>query len=149
MYRIPAFATGDKGDTGVLRSAGGGEMQPMAGSGRVLAVVGDPFFKSKIQETAKQTGVPMCFVTTEASLQEALSGGGVGLVVVDLGITSFDPISAIMVARSAGGVRTIAYVSHVDEDGQRAAVEAGCDAVLPKSVFTRDLPLILLQGAKP
>ncbi len=124
-------------------------MQPMAGSGKVLAVVGDLFFKSKIQETAKQTGVPLVFVTTEASLRKALSGGGVGLVVVDLGLTSFDPISAITVTRSAGGSRTIAYVSHVNEEAQRAAVEAGCDEVLPKSVLMRDLSLILLQGAKP
>jgi len=125
-------------------------MSPMAADQeRVLAVVGDLFFKSKIQETAKQAGVALTFVTTEASLREALAGGGVRLVIVDLGLTSFDPISAITITRSAGKVRTMAYVSHVNEGAQRAAAEAGCDAVLPKSVFTRELPRILLQGSGP
>jgi DNA-binding NarL/FixJ family response regulator len=126
------------------------ETRPMAADPeKVLAVVGDLFFKSKIHETAKQAGVRLAFVTTEASLREALAGGGVGLVVIDLGLTSIDPIVAIKAARSVAGVRTIAYVSHVTEGARSAAAEAGCDAVLPKSVFTRDLPRILLQGARP
>lgn len=124
-------------------------MEANAGRARVVAVVGDLFFRSKILETAKQTGVPVAFVTTLESLREELRAGEVALVIVDLGAASLDPIAAVSAARSAAGVRTVAYVSHVDEGARRKAAEAGCDSVLAKSAFTRDLPRILLQGAKP
>jgi CheY-like chemotaxis protein len=39
--------------------------------------------------------------------------------------------------------RVVAYGSHVDTDTLRAAREAGCDPVLPRSKFVEDLPLSL------
>jgi len=113
---------------------------------RVIAVVGDLFFKSKIAQTAGILGVPIVFATTEASLREALSDGGVSLVVVDLGVRSIEPAAAIAIARAASGVRSVAFASHVDEEAQRRAREAGCDQVMAKSAFTRDLALILESG---
>jgi DNA-binding NarL/FixJ family response regulator len=39
--------------------------------------------------------------------------------------------------------RVVAYGSHVDAAGLRAAREAGCDLVLPRSKFVEDLPTAL------
>jgi CheY-like chemotaxis protein len=115
------------------------------GQGRVVAVVGDLFFQSKIRQTAQNLGVAVAFATTEAGLGAALAEGGVRLVILDLGVRSLDPIAAIGRVRSSGGSRIVAFVSHVDEEAQRRAAEAGCAEILPKSAFTRDLARIL-QG---
>ncbi len=110
---------------------------------KAVAVVSDLFFKSKIQQTAEVLDLSVHFVSSEAALRDALAAGGVGLVIVDLGIRSVDPLAAIALAATAAGVRSVAFVSHVDEEAQRRAVEAGCHEVMPKSAFTRDLPRIL------
>jgi CheY-like chemotaxis protein len=39
--------------------------------------------------------------------------------------------------------RVVAYGSHVDAAGLRAAREAGCDVVLPRSKFVEELPVAL------
>ena len=41
--------------------------------------------------------------------------------------------------------RVVAYGSHVDADGLRAARLAGCDVVLPRSKFVEELPQALPQ----
>jgi CheY-like chemotaxis protein len=41
--------------------------------------------------------------------------------------------------------RVVAYGSHVDAAGLRAAREAGCDLVLPRSKFVEELPVSLPQ----
>jgi CheY-like chemotaxis protein len=41
--------------------------------------------------------------------------------------------------------RVVAYGSHVDAAGLRAAREAGCDLVLPRSKFVEELPVKLLE----
>lgn len=115
------------------------------GRGKVVAVVGDLFFKSRIQQTASALGVSITFATSEPALREALAAGDVGLVIVDLGVKPIDAASAIAIAKEAAGVGCVAFVSHVDEVAQRRAREAGCDEVMPKSSFTRDLASIL-QG---
>jgi CheY-like chemotaxis protein len=41
--------------------------------------------------------------------------------------------------------RVVAYGSHVDTEGLRAARSAGCDPVLPRSKFVEELPRALPQ----
>jgi CheY-like chemotaxis protein len=41
--------------------------------------------------------------------------------------------------------RVVAYGSHVDVDGLRAARAAGCEVVLPRSKFVEELPRALPQ----
>jgi CheY-like chemotaxis protein len=45
--------------------------------------------------------------------------------------------------------RVVAYGSHVDADGLRAARAAGCDPVLPRSKFVEELPRMLPQWLSP
>ena len=116
------------------------------GPSRVVAVVGDLIFRSRIRQTAEALGVPLTVAADEAALRKALDGDPVGLVVVDLAVGSIDPAAAIALARAHGAERTIAFVSHVDEESKRRAAEAGCEEILPRSAFTRDLPRILRGG---
>jgi len=114
--------------------------------GRVVAVVADLFFKSKIRETASQVGATLAFVSTLNDLARELAAGDVTLVVIDLGIRTIDPTSAIEAAMSSPGVRTVGYVSHVDDGARSRARAAGCEVILAKSAFSNDLPRILAPG---
>jgi hypothetical protein len=50
---------------------------------------------------------------------------------------------------SMGGPRVVAYGSHVDTATLRAAREAGCDPVLPRSKFVEELPSALPHWFTP
>jgi len=41
--------------------------------------------------------------------------------------------------------RVVAYGSHVDAAGLKAARDAGCDVVLPRSAFVEQLPVKLRE----
>jgi hypothetical protein len=43
-------------------------------------------------------------------------------------------------------VPTVGFLSHVQRDLAVAAREAGCDRVMARSAFTKDLPTILSEG---
>ncbi|MBI3450554.1 MAG: hypothetical protein HY049_16785 [Acidobacteria bacterium] len=118
-------------------------------AGRVVAVVSDLFFKSKIRETAAQAGVPLAFASTGDDLARELGAGDVTLVVIDLGIRTMEAASAIEAAVKHPGIRTVGYVSHVDDGAQSKARAAGCELILAKSAFSKDLPRILTRGAAP
>ena len=45
--------------------------------------------------------------------------------------------------------RVVAYASHVDTASLKAACDAGCDVVLPRSKFVADLPTALPEWLAP
>jgi PleD family two-component response regulator len=64
------------------------------------------------------------------------------LIIVDLHNQKFDPIDLARQLKSKeelSGVPLLGFFSHVNADLQRAALEAGYDQVIPRSVFSRDL----------
>jgi CheY-like chemotaxis protein len=109
----------------------------------VIAVVGDLFFRSKVQQIASSLGAEVALAPGEEALRDALGHAGPALLVLDLGIRSLDPLDVIARARSRGEIRTLAFVSHVEEDARRRALEAGCDLVVPKSALDRELSRLL------
>ena len=118
---------------------------------RVLAAVQDLFFMGKITAAAKRVGVPVEFVRQETELfqkTEAITGLLPGLLIVDLNNATPDPIE--MIARLKADplrkqVRIIGFLSHVQQDLKRRADQAGCDLVLPRSVFSQQLDDLLRQ----
>ncbi|HSK99024.1 MAG TPA: hypothetical protein VK869_01680 [Rubrobacteraceae bacterium] len=117
---------------------------------RVLAAVEDLLFKSKISETAKGLGVEATFPRNPQRLLEALRENPPDLLVLDLNSARFEPLEILRTIRSDAAtesVRTVGFLSHVQRDLALAAREAGCDRVVARSAFTRDLPKILAGGA--
>ena len=120
--------------------------EPVQSSGpRILAAVQDMFFAVKITAAAKRAGVDVEFVRDEkALLKEAVASPC--MVIVDLNHSALNPVELIgklkanPVAREA---RVIGYVSHVQGDLKREAERAGCDVVLPRSVFSQNLEDLL------
>ena len=121
----------------------------------VVAVVDDLFFVSKLQETARLVGAPLVIVRAADFRPDDLRRQKPALVIFDLNTTSGNAVELVRQLKSDAELKEIpvmAFFSHVQVELQRAAQEAGCDQILPRSQFTATLPQLLRQfapGAQP
>jgi PleD family two-component response regulator len=109
---------------------------------RVLAAVEDLLFKSKISETASTLGIEASFPRNPKRLLEALRESPPDLLVLDLNSARFEPLALLQTIRSDDATRevpTVGFLSHVQKDLAVAAREAGCDRIVARSAFTKDL----------
>lgn len=110
--------------------------------GRVVALMDDLFFQMKIAETAKHLGLELK-VATNGDALAALLDPAPQLVIVDLNARS-QPLAAIARVRGANkDLRVVGFLSHVQRDLAVQAQSAGCNEVLPRSLFTQNLAEIL------
>jgi PleD family two-component response regulator len=117
---------------------------------RVIAAVEDLLFRSKISETASSLGIEAAFPRNPRRLLEALRESPPDLLVLDLNSTRFEPLALLQTMKSEEAtedVPTVGFLSHVQKDLAVAARDAGCDRVVARSAFTRDLPKILARDA--
>lgn len=115
---------------------------------RVLAVVPDLFFAAKISATAKQTGTRLEFVNSSQDLM-IKSKKPISLIILDLNADSFNPVLLIEKLKTdPASTRTplVGFVQHEMSELMEAARAAGCDQVLTRNAFSRDLPAILRQS---
>ncbi len=113
---------------------------------RVVAAVEDLLFRSKISETAKELGIEASFPRSPRKLFATLHESPPDLLVLDLNSARFEPLEIIREVKSGGGLsglQTVGFLSHVQTDLALSAREAGCDRVVARSAFTKDLPKIL------
>jgi PleD family two-component response regulator len=109
---------------------------------RVIAAVEDLLFRSKISETASTLGIEAAFPRSPKKLLEALRESPPDLLILDLNSARFEPLTLLGDVRSEKATRdvsTVGFLSHVQKDLAVAAREAGCDRVVARSVFTKDL----------
>ena len=118
---------------------------------RILAAVNDLFFVGKITAAAKRVGVPVEFIRSEPDLlqkTESLSESLPAMLLLDLNDARLDPVALVAKLKAdplRKDVRVIGFLSHVQTDLIRAADQAGCDLVLPRSVFSQQLDDLLRQ----
>jgi PleD family two-component response regulator len=111
-----------------------------------MAAVEDLLFRSKISETAVQLGIEASFPRSPKKLSEALKDAPPNLLILDLNSSRFEPLQLLRTVKSdeeTRDVRTVGFLSHVQKDLAVAAKEAGCDRVMARSAFTKDLPKVL------
>jgi len=111
-----------------------------------VAAVEDLLFRSKISETANQLGVEALFPRSPKKLVAEAQTTPPDLLVLDLNSTRFEPLMLLRQLKSdeaLRGVPIVGFLSHVQKDLAVAARESGCDRVMARSAFTRDLPEIL------
>ena len=101
----------------------------------------DLIFTSRITGTARDLGLQVTPARTAATLLTLAQKQPPSCVIVDLS----NP--GLAIGELAAGLRElpvrpriVAYGSHVDTATLRAAREAGCDIVLPRSQFVAELP---------
>jgi CheY-like chemotaxis protein len=113
---------------------------------KILAAVDDMFFAAKIRATAEALGVEIKFHRRADSLLAATREQVPDLILLDL---HNEKVNAVELAGSLKGndelkgIPLLGFFSHMQTDLQRAALAAGFDHVLPRSVFARDLAAIL------
>ena len=116
---------------------------------RIFAFVDDLFFQTKIQDTARKLNVKVEFVKTDQDILDKLEQNGQeppSLVIFDLNNINAKPLTTIPKLRAKLKKATtsiLGFVSHVQGDLKIKAQEAGCDAVMPRSAFSQNLPQIL------
>jgi PleD family two-component response regulator len=109
---------------------------------KILAAVEDLLFRSKISETASSLGIEAAFPRNPRRLLEALRESPPDLLILDLNSARFEPLKLLMNVKSESATRdisTVGFLSHVQKDLAVAAREAGCDRVVARSAFTKDL----------
>jgi DNA-binding NarL/FixJ family response regulator len=116
----------------------------------VFALVDDLFFQAKILETARHVGVQVRTFASGAALLEAAAdpnaNSAPALVIVDLNSRG-GALEAIQQLRASGNPAPIvAFLSHVQTELAQRARAAGCEEVMPRSKFTKELPQILSRG---
>jgi len=111
---------------------------------RILVVVPDLFFRTRIESTAALVGANAGFATLEETLERCRAEPPDRLI-LDLHATG-DVLGVVRALRANADTRAIEVVgfySHVDQPMRTAALAAGVDRVMPRSAFTRQLAEIL------
>jgi CheY-like chemotaxis protein len=106
-----------------------------------LLLSDDLLFRSRITGTAELLGFTVHTVRSADELQWQAVTLQPTCVLIDLhnpGLVIADVVSALK--GMSPPPRIIAYGSHVEAATLRAAREAGCDRVLPRSQFVEELP---------
>lgn len=112
----------------------------------VLAGVEDIFFSAMIEPAAREAGVELRLALDSLQLQAALNGRLPALIILDLNSKTCRPLDAIRRIRSdprLTDIPLVGFLSHVQVDLEAAAREAGCDHVMPRSAFSKNLAKIL------
>jgi len=112
----------------------------------VYSLVDDMLFTAKIRATAESIGVVIKSHRRLENLLEAAAGERPDLFIINLHHETIDPFTAareIKSHESLHAIPIVGFYSHVRSDLQQKAVAAGYDYVLPRSVFSRDLVVIL------
>jgi CheY-like chemotaxis protein len=104
-------------------------------------------FTSRITGTAQALGLKVKPARTVDALRLLVAQQGPRCLIIDLANPGLDvgELLAFLRDKPTSVPRVIAYGSHVDTATLRAAREAGCDLVLPRSKFVEELPGALPQ----
>ena len=111
---------------------------------RVMAVVTDLFFATRIAATAAQLGVTLEVPPPEGAL-DAVRRRPPDLLILDL-LAAGDPMALTRALKADPATRSVTVVGfypHVEQALREAALAAGVDLVLPRSAFTVRLPALL------
>jgi DNA-binding NarL/FixJ family response regulator len=104
----------------------------------------DLIFTSRVVGTGRDLGLPVRTARTADAVLALAGQQPPTCVIADLsnpGLRIVDLIAGLAALPSRP--RIVAYGSHVDTATLRAAHEAGCDIVLPRSKFVEELPTAL------
>ena len=107
-----------------------------------LLLSDDLMFSSRITGTAQALGLKMDVMKSTKELMARAKERTPTCVILDLSHPEVQIQAFIEKLKDAGSPmpRLVAYGSHVDAAVLRAAREAGCDLVLPRSAFIDQLP---------
>jgi CheY-like chemotaxis protein len=115
---------------------------------RGIFLTTDLFFGSQVTSAAKAAGGEVTLApSSEQLLAQARSGEAPAQVVLDLAAVG-DEVSAVVanLRKEFPELTIIGYASHVIQSRLEAAREAGCDRVLTRGQFSREIPTLFADG---
>jgi CheY-like chemotaxis protein len=115
----------------------------------VLAGIDDLFFLAKVRSTARALGIRLMEASDPQELIASLEATRPDLIILDLNCAACRPLEFIERIKHDPQhkiVPIVGFLSHVQVQLERAASQAGCDRVLPRSEFSAGLAEIL-QGS--
>jgi DNA-binding NarL/FixJ family response regulator len=111
---------------------------------RVLGLVRDLMFRSKIDAVCESLGVEVGYVSAFEMLEQRCRDMQPSIVMVDLSERSFSPDQTIEILRAcAPAARVVGFASHVDLKALAGARQAGFESVLSRQEFAAQLPTLL------
>jgi hypothetical protein len=116
---------------------------------RIYCFIEDLFFLAKIQETARKLGVKVEFIKGGADavtrLTDLPEAERPKLLVFDLNNLNAKPMTLIPKLKSKFKKATsiVGFLNHLQGELKAKALDAGCDAVMPRSAFSQTLPNLL------
>ena len=121
--------------------------EPAAG----LMLCDDLIFFSRVAGTAKARGLAVKQLRSPEAVLEAARQAPPGGVILDLHHEGLDLPALLAGLRAACPVmpRVVAFGSHVEAETLKAARAAGCDLVLPRSKFVKELEGSLKEWLTP
>jgi DNA-binding NarL/FixJ family response regulator len=111
---------------------------------RVLALVPDLLFGSRVQGSLIAAGHDVELIGGEAGLAERLADADAppaAVLIVDLADGSFDGagiVESLSRGEALGQTRTLAFYAHVEGAVRERAEQAGFDLVVPRSRMARE-----------
>ena len=118
---------------------------------KVIALVEDPFWRTKIDNAARSVGASTVFLSDPAGVAPVIEPAAPVIVVVDLAlkIPPVAAMSALKKARATAHVPIVGYFDIARKDLKEKAVAAGFDEALPRSSFAERFADIVLKYLLP
>ena len=101
----------------------------------VLMLCDDLMFSSQVTATGRALNIPVAVARTPASAAKKAAEAPPACVILDLHNTSLVLPELLVELKKSSSPRVVAFGSHVNAELLKAARDAGCDLVMPRSQF--------------
>ena len=120
---------------------------PIVGARKLLVIMSDLLFRSKIDEVARRLGLELRVAKSPEQLERQLAAGEPAIAIIDLEEGALDPFAAIARVRAAApNAPILGFAGHGNVEVIKRAREGGA-MVLARSGFTVQLPALLAEVA--
>lgn len=118
---------------------------------KVIALVEDPFWKTKIDNAVRSVGATTVFLSDPAAAAGAIDPSAPVIVVVDLALKAppFEAVAGLKKAAATSSVPVIGYFDLARKDLKEKALAAGFDEVLARSSFAERFADLVLKYLLP
>ncbi|MDQ3012847.1 MAG: response regulator [Acidobacteriota bacterium] len=125
-------------------------LTPTATPRKILVLLDNLFFAAKINQAAVQANVQPVYAKTSARGLVIARADHPAQIIIDLDEAKCGPLEFLALLKADNDLRaipTLGFVSHVNIGLQQQAREVGCDRVMARSAFDRNLVALLSQNS--
>jgi len=113
---------------------------------RVLIVCSDLFFSTQLRSAAQSAGAQPEIELQPSRVSERTASADYRLIVVDLETTGLDIAALLQSLPAESRPHVVAFGPHVQAQRLKAARDAGCDTVVPRSMAAETVATLVGSG---